>query len=184
MGQRELLLAIVKILDKYEISYLLTGSLASSYYGIPRATHDIDFVIEVWEDDKNSLLQATDELDKSYLVSKKDIEEAIESFSHFDIFHLESGIKIDFWLSKKGEFELGKFKRKREVKFGRCKVRLTSPEDLIITKLLWCKEIRSEKHIEDCIGIWKTQKGKLNQDYLFSWAKKLGVEKLLKEVSS
>lgn len=184
MGQRELLLAIVKILDKYKIPYLLTGSLASSYYGIPRATHDIDFVIEVQKDYKNNLLQAVDKLDRSYLVSKKDIEKAVEDFSTFNIFHLESGIKIDFWLSKKGEFELGKFKRKREVKFGRIKVKLISPEDLIITKLLWCKDIRSEKHIQDCAGIWKTQKEKLDKDYLSSWTKKLGIEKLLKEISS
>lgn len=41
----EFLQQITTALDGHEIPYMLTGSLASSMYGVPRATNDIDIVI-------------------------------------------------------------------------------------------------------------------------------------------
>jgi len=51
-----------------------------------------------------------------------------------------------------------------------------------LKKLSLCKEVWSERHFRDCVGMWKVQKGKLDEKYLFAQAKKLGIEKLLKEV--
>ncbi len=36
---------MVNALDREKIPYMLTGSLATSYHGTPRATQDINFVI-------------------------------------------------------------------------------------------------------------------------------------------
>ena len=36
-------------LKSADISYMLTGSMAMSYYAVPRTTRDIDLVIEVIE---------------------------------------------------------------------------------------------------------------------------------------
>ena len=41
----DLLRRATAALEMHEIPYMLTGSLASSMYGIPRATNDIDIVI-------------------------------------------------------------------------------------------------------------------------------------------
>lgn len=182
MGQSEILLYIAGQMVKYRIPYLLSGSLASSYYGYPRATHDIDIIIEIPEDKKNNLLEMANNLEKSYLVDIKEIKDAISNLSQFNIIQEDSGIKIDFWLVGNDEFEQNKFKRKKEYLFHKQKISLISPEDLILTKLVWCKEIRSERHLRDCIGIIKVQEGRLDLKYLTSWADKLGVAKLLHEV--
>ena len=42
MPQQELLKLVIARLDEAGIEYMLTGSLASSLQGEPRATHDID----------------------------------------------------------------------------------------------------------------------------------------------
>jgi len=47
MSQPELLKLVITMLDDAGIAYMLTGSLASSLQGEPRATHDIDIVIAV-----------------------------------------------------------------------------------------------------------------------------------------
>ncbi|RPJ49717.1 MAG: hypothetical protein EHJ95_08365, partial [Methanobacteriota archaeon] len=47
MPQSELLIAIVRALDAAGIEYMTTGSLASSLQGEPRATHDLDLVIDL-----------------------------------------------------------------------------------------------------------------------------------------
>jgi hypothetical protein len=41
----EFLRRVTAALDTNGVPYMLTGSLASSMYGIPRATNDIDIVI-------------------------------------------------------------------------------------------------------------------------------------------
>ena len=184
MGQRELLLFIAQLLDKYKIPYLLTGSFAVSYYGFPRATHDIDFVVEISSKKYSNLEQALINLDKSYIVDLDDIKKAITELSTFNILHLDSGIKIDFWPAGQDDFELSKFERGKKITLFKNKIRIISPEDLILTKLFWCKEIISERHRGDCIGIWKVRGGKLDKKYLAKWAKKLKIEELLQEIST
>ncbi len=64
----------------------------------------------------------------------------------------------------------------------RTRISLIAPEDLILTKLLWCKELRSERHMQDCIGIWQVQKGKLDEVYLRRRAGELFVTQLFDEI--
>ncbi|MFC1595666.1 nucleotidyltransferase domain-containing protein [Candidatus Margulisiibacteriota bacterium] len=47
MVQQELLTNITEKLESNNIQYMLTGSMASNYYGTPRMTHDIDIVIQI-----------------------------------------------------------------------------------------------------------------------------------------
>ena len=47
MSQQALLTRIVETLDGAGIPYMLTGSVASSLQGEPRATHDIDLVVDI-----------------------------------------------------------------------------------------------------------------------------------------
>ena len=44
--EEETLGRVVGILDKLAIPYMLTGSVATSYHGRPRATHDADIVVD------------------------------------------------------------------------------------------------------------------------------------------
>jgi hypothetical protein len=41
----EFLRKLAFALERTGVPYMLTGSLASSLYGVPRATNDIDFVV-------------------------------------------------------------------------------------------------------------------------------------------
>lgn len=50
MSQQELLIAAVRALDAVGVPYMLTGSVVSSYYGEPRATHDFDVVVSLDDD--------------------------------------------------------------------------------------------------------------------------------------
>jgi hypothetical protein len=47
VSQPELLRKVVAALDALGIDYMITGSAASSLQGEPRATHDIDLVVEI-----------------------------------------------------------------------------------------------------------------------------------------
>jgi len=182
IGQRDILINIVDLLEEYKVSYLLTGSFAVSYYGFPRATHDIDFVVEIHRGGKGKILRLLSRLGQGFDYDEKQVVGAIESFRQFDVIHFDSGIKIDFWIRNQNEFERNKFKRSRVIKVGNKSISAVSAEDLILTKLVWCKEIRSERHLRDCVGIIKTQQAELDWEYMNLWAKKLRVAELLAEV--
>ena len=183
LGHRDLVKYFASLLDKYKINYLLTGSLAVSYYGHPRATHDIDFIIEIKKKVSSKILKAIKELDKNFIVDISQIKIAILRPSEFNILHSVTGIKLDFWIVEENEFEEEKFKRKNTTNIDGQKINLISAEDLILTKLLWCKTVRSERHLRDCVGILKVQKNKLDKKYLNIWIKKLKLKQLFKEIS-
>lgn len=178
-GQRDIVITISKLLDKNKIPYLLTGSFAVSYHGFIRATHDIDFIVEVHDNSfqkvKDILIQLGTEFDYSF----SDVKDAIRNSSQFNIYHLPTGLKIDFWLSQNDEFEKNKFKRIKYTNISGQKVAIISAEDLILNKLKWCKNVRSERHLRDCSEIIKFQGKKLDKKYLSRWARRLKVEKLL-----
>ena len=54
--QANLLITISSFLDKYKIPYMLTGALTVVYYGRPRASHDIDFVVEINKKDLKKVI--------------------------------------------------------------------------------------------------------------------------------
>jgi hypothetical protein len=58
MNERELLVDCLRRLNRTGVTYYLTGSMASNYWGIPRTTHDLDFVIELPPTAVPSIVQA------------------------------------------------------------------------------------------------------------------------------
>lgn len=47
MNEGELLIDCLRRLNRSDVTYYLTGSMASNYWGIPRTTHDLDFVVQL-----------------------------------------------------------------------------------------------------------------------------------------
>ncbi len=179
-GQLDILREFVALLHRHHIPFLLSGSFAVSYWGYPRATHDIDFVLELSTDQNNTVLvEALTSLSKAYVQDTEQIHETPLTF--YSLYHSPTSTKVDLWFNAASDFQR-EWKRRRETSFQGIALTFVSAEDLILKKLEWCKEVMSERHMRDCVGMWKVQKGKLDEKYLFAQAKKLGVEKLLKEV--
>lgn len=181
MGERDIIALLVGLFDKYQINYILTGSFAGSFWGHPRATHDIDFVVEIESADKKKISSLLKDLGDQFSSDPLQAETAVDQHGQFNIFYPDNLLKIDFWVAKDTKFEKNKFKRKVYTKVFGKKVAFVSAEDLILTKLTWCKEVYSERHFRDCVGILEMQKGKLDEKYLQTTAKKLEVTKLLEE---
>ncbi|MBI4066242.1 hypothetical protein HY411_00855 [Candidatus Gottesmanbacteria bacterium] len=182
MGQRDLLVMVATALNRYRVPYLLSGSFASSYYGFPRATHDIDFVVEIDRQRLKRLGAALKGLGKGFALTAKELER-VSSPEMVNSYHPETGVKVDFWITDGEDFAV-KYARRRFMVVDKTRIPLVAPEDLILTKLDWCKELRSERHMQDCVGIWHVQKGKLDESYLVKRADELGVADLLHEVTT
>ena len=181
---RHLLKKIAEILEILKIPYAITGGMAIYIWGRPRFTADIDIILELREKDVALFMKALKQIDKAGYVDANAMRRAIERRGEFNFIDNVSGVKVDFWVIGEDEFSRLKLKRRIPKMILGEKAYFLSPEDLILSKLLWSKESESELQLKDVESILKFQK-KLDLDYLRKWAKSHGtisnLEELLKK---
>jgi hypothetical protein len=183
-GPEELLIKVIPILETLKIEYCITGGLAVSVWGRPRATFDIDIVIKMVEPQVNSLAKALRKISEAGYIDENAAKEAIQHKGEFNFIDSESGLKVDFWVAKKDKLSLLELKRKRLKKIGGQNIYFISPEDLILSKLQWYQESESTRHLEDIESVLKISGKILDKQYLKKWAGKLKVLKILNKLNS
>lgn len=177
--QTEFLEIIVEFLEKAEISYMVSGSLGSSFHGKPRMTNDTDVVIDPT---REQLLRFLDSLGSDYYISKDAALQAFADNSMFNVIDIKFGWKTDFIIKKKRSFSEMEFSRRRRARVLGVDVNVVSPEDSILSKLEWSKDSQSMKQYDDVKNILDTQWDNLDFEYLRKWAKELKVEDSLEQL--
>ncbi len=178
MEQEELLRKISKILKALGIPYIITGGIAVVVWGRPRFTADIDIVVELSVKKADRLAYELLEINKEAYVDRRMIQRALESKGEFNFIHPGAGLKVDFWIMKNDEFDRSRLTRRVKKKIAGVETYLSSPEDLILVKLLWYKEGESTRQLEDIESILKIQK-KLDWKYLKKWSKIQSTSRIL-----
>jgi hypothetical protein len=173
MSEQELLLDCVRRLNRAGASYMLTGSMASNAWGIPRTTHDLDFVLQLPPSQIHSLAAAFASAD--YFLDETAIRAAYQPPHQFNIIHVPSALKADFWLLRPDPFEREMFSRRvKDAWFGE-PIWLATAEDVVLHKLYWNRITPSERQLGDVAGVMAVQRGQLDEAYMRSWAAELGV---------
>lgn len=170
MDFEDLIVKVAAILDRLSIPYAITGGYAVSVWGRLRATFDIDVIVELSPVKGSELTQALKAISKTGYIDELVVKDAVERMGEFNFIHAESGIKVDFWVLAEDEYSEEKLARRIPKKIRGQKVYFVSPEDLILSKLLWQKESQSELQLRDIESILKIQK-ELKWGYLKKWAK-------------
>ena len=176
---------VVSVFHKIGIQYYIGGSISSSIHGIPRTTMDIDIIADIKQDHVEALYLA---LEPGYYIDKDMILEAIKHHSSFNIIHFDSMMKIDIFVLKKRDFDREAFKRKKldvqDIGGIRFEYFISSPEDIILSKLEWFKMGGgvSERQWRDIIGVLKVQENNLDMEYLQKWIDRLHLSDLWKRL--
>ena len=175
---------VVKAFEKIGVTYYISGSVASSAYGIARATLDVDLVTDLRTQHVNSL---TEILESDYYIDKEMILDAIKRSSSFNLIHLETMLKVDIFITKDRPYNKMAFQRKRkdtlDEEQGAAEFYFASPEDIILNKLEWFRmggEV-SERQWHDVLGIMKVQGDLVDKEYLRNWAAELEISDLLEQ---
>ncbi len=178
MEQLEVLKLLVSKLEKLSAHYFITGSIASSYYGIPRFTHDIDVVLTIGKKDVDEIIRL---FKHDGYISREGILEALSGSGMFNFIHSKTGLKIDFWVNRGDPFTKSCFHRARkaEVTEGFWAF-MASPEDVLLHKVYWSHLMPSERQIRDAQGIVAVQGSRLDVQYIEEWAKEMGIEEEIK----
>lgn len=176
----EFLSVVIDALDEVGIPFMLTGSLASSFHGSPRATQDVDLIVPP---DREALLQLSALLrDRGLYVSDDAVAESVDVRGQFNGIDPESGWKADFIVRKRRPFSESEFESRLPVRFLELDLSITRPEDLIVAKLEWAKLGDSERQLRDVADIVRVQGELLDHSEIERWSRELDVLGLWKGV--
>ena len=181
MSQPSLLSGAAAALDAAGVAYMLTGSIVSSLQGEPRATHDIDIVVELPQEAFDAFLEHFGALE--LFIDEPAARAAIAARRMFNFIDTRSGDKIDFWPLTQDAFDTARFARRVRVDAIGTSFFVSSPEDTILMKLRWARAGGgSPKQIADATGVYEVQADVLDDAYLDAWAARLDVRDLLAQV--
>lgn len=177
MSQQALLADIIFFLTENGIEYMTTGSVVSSIQGEPRATHDVDIVVDIKEENLIAISHAYPP--PRFYVSADAMKEAIRRKSMFNLLDTNTGDKVDFWLLTDEPFDKHRFERRYKETLPGWSMYVSSPEGTVIMKLRWSKlSGGSEKQLNDARSVYELQFERLDLAYIKNWVIDLGLEEL------
>lgn len=182
-GPLEIVEKVTSILDSLNIPYFISGSLASSLQGIPRATQDIDFIVYI---NNTTIPKLIDAFKEEFYIDENMVREAIEHKSSFNMIHLQTIYKVDIFVPDNKDFQEEMSRRVHYFipdKINK-EIFIASAEDIIIQKLRWFRlggEV-SEKQWNDVLGVVRVQFDKLDLNYLKTQSEKYDLTILLEKV--
>lgn len=165
--------AVLNALGEANIPCMLTGSLAAAYYGTPRATQDVDLVIEPSADGLELLVSALESA--GFYVDRQAARDAFKTGGQFNAIDPESGWKADFIFRRSRPFSETEFARRDMKEIAGVEVAVPTLEDLIIAKLEWSELGDSELQRRDIKQLVEFAGDSLDEEYLLHWIEQLGL---------
>ncbi len=173
----EVLKLVATRLDAAGIAYMVTGSMAMNYYAQPRMTRDVDIVVELAPADAERIAQ----LFSDFYCDLDAVRDAIARQLMFNVIHSDLAVKVDFIVRKTTPYRNAEFIRRRETTVAGVRLWLVSPEDLLLSKLVWAKDSHSELQLGDVRNLIASV-ATIDWPYVDRWAAELSVAALLDEV--
>lgn len=173
---------VVRVFEALGIAYYIGGSVASSAYGIARATLDVDLVADI---SGHQIKPLANQLRDNYYIDEDRVGDAVSLRSSFNLIHLESMIKVDVFVVRNRSYDRLALTRARSESLDEAQPDIrfyfASPEDVILNKLDWYRQGGgvSERQWNDVLGIFKAQQSAVDIGYLRRWAHELGLSDLL-----
>lgn len=156
MNMLNFYIRVVKALDEIGAPYMIVGAFGGTIFGITRATHDIDIIVELRETDYEALSQRFPL--PRYYADPEMIKNSVEMGIMFNIIDSSEGIKADLVpLKREPEYQHAFNRRIRETFTDEndepFEAWVAQPTDIIIGKLQAWNEGRSNKHPDDIFAI-------------------------------
>ena len=163
---------VVGRLEKADIPYMISGSIAANIYAEPRFTNDIDIVLQAGDQHRQTIYDCFAD---GYYLSKDAVTDAFTRLGMLNIIHSTLLVKCDLIFLGSDEFSRNAFKDRQAVQIENHDVFFISLEDLILQKLLWRKGTQSEQQLIDIKRLIAQNEKILNRDHLRTWSEKLGL---------
>ena len=177
---------ILGALEVSGVEYMIGGAIAEWAWGEPRATQDLDIVINL---PIKAIGRFSKELEKRKMLVPADIilDTLVENRADIPLnaIHMYSGFKADLYLMRDGDkLRQSAFQRRQKIDYGPPigKVYVHSPEDLILYKLMYLGLSGQPKHARDIAAILRARKNQLDLKYIEEWVDQLGLGSVWNEM--
>lgn len=171
---------LLDVLDTAHVPLMLTGSLASTAHGVPRATTDLDVVIDPPSDTADALLEALAAAGWSVDGGEAAARRALALRSHFVIVDEATTWKVDLVVRKDRPFSISEFARREMMDVLGVRAWVASAEDTIVAKLEHAREAgdasRRAQQMRDVAGVLTSRGAELDHAYVERWVTELDLE--------
>lgn len=179
MNGEDAVAAVIDAFNMMGIPYMLTGSLASNFYGVPRATQDADFVIQLTG---HSVSALSGQLGPAFRIDAQLGFETITGTTRYIIQVVNSTLVIELFLLTDDPHDQQRFSRRRPITMLGRNAFLPTPEDVIITKLRWSHQGKRLKDVEDVRNVIAINRERIDWDYVRGWCRQHETNHLLDDL--
>jgi hypothetical protein len=173
-------------LESLGLEYMITGGVASTIYGDPRFTRDIDLILELQEADAGRLLGAFSS-DDFYRPPLETVKEEIRRprHGHFNIIHRDTALRGDLYLLGDDPLHAWAFERRVRIPLeDDTAIWLAPPEYVVVRKLQYYKESGSDRHLRDVTAMLEISGERIDMVVVRGWAERLRLEEALRTARS
>lgn len=168
----ELLADVINRLEVAQIPYMVTGSVASTYYGEPRATRDLDIVIDPLPETLAPFVESLEA--GGYYVDRDAASGALREHSQFNAIGAGAA-KVDFIVRKDRPFSREEFDRRRPADLLGTAAFVATVEDMIVAKLEWSLPFDSDRQLRDVAAMLAVSGDLIDRGYIDGWVRALGL---------
>lgn len=177
MTTKDVMLLVVDALQRANIPAMLVGSFSSNYYGIPRSTEDVDFVIQI---ESNLTKDFTTILGKEFEAEAQLTFETNTGTQKQEFKVAGTEFKLELFRLSNDPFDQQRFQRRILVEVDGRQVWFPTADDVIVMKLRWART----KDKDDIKDVMFVQRGKLDWAYIESWCRRHGSLELMEKIRS
>jgi len=174
----EVIVAVVDALSAVDVPFMVVGSMATNFYGIPRSTRDADFVIQV----PPPFGALTERLGKSLRLAAQASFEGVTGTVRHRIEARGTSFTVELFELSDDAHDVARFSKRRRVRLFGKDVFLATAEDTIITKLRWALQPGREKDVDDVRSVIAIQGDSLDWTYVEQWCSQHGTSALLDSI--
>lgn len=169
---QRILQVVVDALERAGARYLIVGSTAAAAWGVVRTTRDIDIVVVLDANQTGVVLGSLQNTD--LYVPIDEARAAARNGGSFNVLDVDHGGKIDLFLSRPDDaFTESRMERRIRADVFDVPCWVATAEDVVLAKLRWRLDSRSEVQWRDCVEIASVND--LDRAYLRRWAAELGI---------
>lgn len=178
---------MIGALDRVGVPYVIGGSFASSLYGEPRSTNDIDIVVDLPVARAQAL---SDALKGRFYVSAEEATRAASSGGTFNVIDTNTAVKVDVFIAGADSLDQERLRVRRAISVsgpsGPVEVFVDTAENIVLRKLSWFRLGGgvSSTQWRDIVSVLRAQRGRMNAEYLRVWTDRLELADLLQRANA
>jgi hypothetical protein len=179
MTADEATVAVLDALERARIPFMIVGSIASNFHGIPRSTRDVDFVLQLGP---SSLTDLTVALPAGLRLGPQGSFEVVTGTMRYVITLDHSPFVCELFIHSDDAHDRERFARRQKVRVLNREAFMASAEDMVITKLRWAALAHRSKDRDDVRNMIGVRGDELDWNYIRKWCGEHGTLALLDEI--